>query len=352
MARIITITSGEDGVGKTSFSLNLSLSLASAGFKVCLFDADSGLSNINIFTGIHAKKNLESVTFRQSDLKDIIIKDYKGIDIIPGGSGIKKITHLTREQTHTLVNEFLNLEDYDYFIIDTSCDAAFQALSFCMASHETILVTTCEPASLTCAYSMLKKLSKYHYRFPVNILINQAQSGSLAQKAYKQLKEIVNKFLPVKIKPLGTMASDKNASAAVIAQTPFFVLFPDTIASRCIKSITRKLLDKKDQTQNIPLELFWDKSLYFLKKHRTPEKKPDTQTVYVEKGKEQDPEIKKTLFHIQSRLSALTKEMNDIKKSLVIHGSPPNKSKEKETKPPLPNEISLDFESWLEKKYK
>ncbi|MBC8441606.1 MAG: AAA family ATPase [Deltaproteobacteria bacterium] len=351
MARIITITSGEDGVGKTSVSLNLSLSLALEGFKVCLFDADFGLSNINIFTGIYPKKNLESVISGQSSLNDIIIKNYHGIDIIPGSSGVKKITDLTQAQAHTLVKAFVDLEDYDYFILDTSWEMSSQVLSFCMASSEIILVATCEPTSLTNAYSMLKMLSKHQYELPVKVVINQAISDKSAKKAYDQLKELVNKFLSIKIQPLGIVALDKNVRAAIVSQKPFVILFPDTIASKCINSITRKLINKAGQIRVMPLELFWDKCLAFLKKHHKPEKKPVSQKSDVKNNKEQDPDIKKALFNIESRLSTLIKEVSDIKQSLETQRAQSNKSKEKELKPPVPNEISLDFESWLKKKY-
>ena len=198
MARIITITSGKGGVGKTSISLNLSLALASQGFKVCLFDADLGLANVNILTGIYPKKDLESVIAGQVSLTDIIIKDYQGIDIIPGSSGVEKIADLTRTQTDTLISAFLDLEDYDYFIFDTSAGISSQVLSFCMASHEIILVVTCESTSLTDAYSMLKVLSKYQYDRPVKVVINQVISAKAAQKVYVQLKETVKRFLPIK----------------------------------------------------------------------------------------------------------------------------------------------------------
>ncbi len=381
MARIITITSGEDGVGKTSVSLNLSLSLASKGFKVCLFDADDGLSNVNIFTGIYPKKNLESIISGQFSLNDIIIKNYHGIDIIPGSSGVKKLPVLTRTQTNNLVNAFLILEDYDYFILDTSCNMSSQVLSFCMASHEIILVVCCGSSSITNAYSMLKKLSKFQYDLPVKVVINKAVSGKIAKKAYDQLKEIVNKFLPVKITPLGIVASDKNVQAAIISQTPFFMLFPDTIASKCISSITLKLLNKADQIPAIPLELFWDKCMSFLKKHHKPKEKQASQKDDVKKKKEQDLDIKKALFNIESRLSILTKEVSGIKTSLKTYvAAPLIKSKDNAGKPlkpvlepvpapvleplpatvlepvpapvPIPQEISLDFESWLKKKYK
>ncbi|WP_457552634.1 AAA family ATPase [Desulfobacula sp.] len=350
MARIITIISGKEGVGKTSVSLNLSLSLASKGYKVCLFDADPGLSNVNILTGVYPEKNLESVILRQSSLSDIIINNYQGIDIIPGSSGITKLTRLTLEQAHGLVNAFLDLENYDYFILDTSAGMSSQILSFCMASREIILVATCDPISLTDNYSMIKELSKHHYDLPVKVILNQAGSSREAKSAYDQLKKTVNKFLPVKIEPLGIVASDRNVQAAIVSQTPFFILFPDTIASKCIHSITQKLLNKSDQTGGIPLELFWDKCLSFLKKHHKPEKPHVSQKSDIKEKKEKDQDIKKTLSHIESRLSLLTKEVSDIKKFLENCEDQPIKINEKEPAPPEPKEISLDFESWLKKK--
>lgn len=344
MARIITITSGKGGVGKTSISLNLSLSLASQGYKVCLFDADLGLANVSILTGLYPKKDLESVISGQFGLNEIIIKDYQGIDIIPGSSGVEKIADLTRTQTGTLISAFLDLEDYDYFIFDTSAGISSQVLSFCMASHEIILVATCEPTSLTDAYSMLKVLSKYQYDCPVKVVINQVKSGKAAQKAYAQLKKTINKFLPIKVEPLGIVALDKNVRAAVISQTPFFMLFPDTIASKCIHSITQKLISKPSQAGDLPLELFWDKCLSFLEKYHKPKKEAAKET------KEKNLEIKKALSPIESKISTLIKEVSDIKQFLETHEFIPKKSDEKILVLPEPKEISLDFESWLTKK--
>ena len=236
MARIITITSGKGGVGKTSISLNLSLSLASKGYKVCLFDADLGLANVNILTGIYPEKDLVSVIFEQASLNDIMIKDFQGIDIIPGSSGVEKLADLTRDQTGRLINAFLDLEDYDYFIFDTSAGISSQVIAFCMASHEIILVVTCEPTSMTDAYSMLKTLSKHGYDNPVKILINQVKTGKAAKATYAQLKDTVKRFLTIKVEPLGIVGWDKSVRMAVISQTPFFMLFPDTLASKCIRA--------------------------------------------------------------------------------------------------------------------
>lgn len=353
MARIITITSGKGGVGKTSLSLNLSLSLASQGFKVCLFDADLGLANVSILTGIYPKKDLGNVISGQFNLNEIIIRDYQGIDIIPGSSGVEKIADLTRTQTGTLISAFLDLEEYDFFIFDTSAGISSQVLSFCMASNEIILVATCEPTSLTDAYSMLKALSTHQYKCPVKIVINQVRSGKAAQKAYAQLKATVNKFLTVKVEPLGIVASDKNVRAAVVSQTPFVMLFPDTIASKCVRSIMAKLLDKSGQTGDIPLELFWGQCLSFIEKQQKLKKESvSTKKSVTEKGlDENDQNEKDALSRMQKKLSRLVKDVDDIKQALEAFNVLPKK--EGQELPSLPDvkAISLDFESWLKKNH-
>jgi len=217
-----------------------------------------------------------------------------------------------------------------------------------MASHEIILVATCEPTSLTDAYSMLKVLSKHEYNGPVKVVINQVKSGKAAQKAYAQLKKTVHRFLSIKVEPLGIVVSDKNVRAAVISQTPFFLTFPDTIASKCIKSITGKLIKKADRTGDIPVELFWDKCLSFLEKYHKPKPKPVLQN---DLDAKKDIDSQKVLFRIESRLSTLIKEVDGIKQLLEnFKVLPKKKRNEKALKPPEPKQHSLDFESWLKKK--
>jgi flagellar biosynthesis protein FlhG len=341
MARIITITSGKGGVGKTSISLNLSLALAAEGFKVCLFDADLGLANVNILTGLYPQKDLESVISGRAGLTDILIRDYQGIDIIPGSSGVERLADLTQSETGTLISAFLDLDAYDFFIFDTSAGISSQVLAFCMASHEIILVVTTEPTSLTDAYSMLKVLSKHGYDRPVKVIVNQVAAGKVAQKAYARLKQTVTRFLPARIEPLGIVASDKNVRASVIAQTPFFLLFPDTVASRCIAAIAEKLIKHHGKAGDIPLELFWDNCLSFLEKH-SPRKNQKTRD---HKTGNPDPNLGERLSRMEEKLSRLVKEMGDIRKlleTLVLKADriadPPC---------PEPHKIILDFESWL-----
>jgi len=189
----------------------------------------------------------------------------------------------------------------------------------------------------------------------VRVIINQVKSGNAAKRAYAQLKGTVKKFLSIKVDPLGIVASDKNVRAAVISQTPFLMLFPDTIASRCIKNITEKLISKSRHTVDVPLELFWDKCLSFLEKHQKPnieqipEKEIISTKVPAKETKEKDHDNIKALSHIESKLSILIKEVGDIKQFLNTYEFIEKKSQKKPIISPEPQEISLDFESWLKK---
>ncbi len=310
MARIITITSGKGGVGKTSLSLNLSLSLAEKGLKVCLFDADLGLANVNILTGVYPEQNLESVIFGQCGLDDIMIKNYKGIDMIPGSSGVDKIADLTPDQTANLIHTFLTLDDYDYFIFDTSAGVSSQVLAFCMASHEIILVATTEPTSLTDAYALLKILSKHGYKNPIKVVLNQIKSGKLAQKAYFKLKKTVDQFLSVNLEPLGIIIQDTNVRKAVVAQTPVVKMFPNSIVSKCIRSISGKLSHKPGSAEDVSIGVFWEKCLVFIEANR-PRKSA------LEKS--QQTLENEALVRIENQLAFLTKELGSFKRLFNTH---------------------------------
>ncbi|WP_051148575.1 MinD/ParA family protein [Desulfospira joergensenii] len=271
MAKVITVTSGKGGVGKTSISLNLSLALSSAGFKVCLFDADLGLANVNILTGLFPENGLEQVMDGDLTLNEIMIRDFHGIDIIPGSSGVEKMADLTLKESDTLIKAFLKLDAYDYFIFDTSAGISAQVLSFCMASHEMILVVTPEPTSLTDAYSLLKVLSENRQVPAVKVVVNQVKTRASALKTWSKLKGTVQRFLRIKISPLGIVAHDRNVPAAIISQVPFFILSPDSVATRCIRSISQKLALVPDEQADIPMELFWHQCFQFFNSRKKAE---------------------------------------------------------------------------------
>jgi flagellar biosynthesis protein FlhG len=368
MAKIITIASGKGGVGKTSISLNLSLALAEAGHRVCLFDADLGLANVNILTGLFPEYGLEDVISGKHSLGEIMVKDFQGIDIIPGSSGVEKIADLSPEESKSLINSFQELSAYDYFILDTSAGISSQVLAFCRASHEMILVATPEPTSLTDAYSLLKVLSKKSPPPRIKVVINHVKTADAAKKAYARLKKTVHKFLPLKISPLGIVAQDHNVPISVVSQIPFFMLFPDTDASRCIRSIAGKLIKDPLGKADMPMELFWNHCLDFLSPQKreisafeTREVKEVGQKVDNGISTGEDPaNLSRRMSSIEDKISMLLEGMEEIK-ALLKAGRFKDGKKDKtvaaqkivktgvlpkKVKPPTPRPISLDFESW------
>lgn len=387
MTKLITISSGKGGVGKTSISLNIALALASAGKKVCLFDADLGLANVNILTGLTPKKGLEDVIDNNFDLKDIMLRDYHGIDIIPGSSGVAKMADLTKEDAQILINAFLTLDEYDYFLFDTSAGISAQVLSFCLASHDMILVVNPEPTSLTDAYSLLKVLSKTGKLPNVRVVINQVKTREIAVITWKKLKTTVHKFLSIKISVLGIVVHDQQVQKAVISHRPFVVSSPSSPASRCILAITDKLIKSEKLRPDTPMALFWNQCFNFfnLKKSTesdslaAPYHSQENQTASDDSAGKDSNKIGQGLAGIEEKLSSLVDvmagltslvdEVSQIKQLLKGHAEIGNErarlsitdsaplnttrlesiAESKETVP-KPGIIYLDFDAWMENK--
>ncbi len=266
MARTITVTSGKGGVGKTNISVNLAIELASLGYRTCLFDADLGLANINIVLGLYPEHNLEDVILNNKTIKDIIIRDYDGVDIIPGSSGIEKMADLEYQQIDPLVRSFSEFDSYDFFLFDTSSGVSKNVISFCRASSEVVLVVTPEPTSLSDAYGLLKILSLNGFNGQVMVVVNQSRDAKIANTAYTKLKKTVHKYLPINIVPLGLIVHDDHVAEALKEQKPFISLYPNSNVSKCIKNIAKRLVEKEaEDIETYGLETFWTRFLSFFK---------------------------------------------------------------------------------------
>lgn len=260
--RTIAVTSGKGGVGKTNFSVNLALQLALLGKKVCIFDADLGLANINILLGLGSEYDLEDIISNGRRLEDIIIRDFHGIDVIPGSSGVERIARLGEQEVDQLISSFSDLRSYDFLLIDTSAGVNKSMLSFCLASSDIVLMITPEPTSLTDAYALLKILTLNGYRGTARIVVNQCGSPKIASGIYRKFKETVRKYLPIDLALLGVIVKDPTVEEAVRRQEPFLLFSPDSNASKCMRHLTERLLNHAQaDLEPCGIEPFWSRCL-------------------------------------------------------------------------------------------
>ena len=266
MTRTITITSGKGGVGKTIISVNVALHLASLGYRTCLFDADLGLANINILLGLSPEYNLEDVIFSRHSLQDIIIRNYKGIDIIPGSSGVEKMANLESDQVDHLIQSFSELDGYDFLLFDTSAGVSRNVLAFCLASSEVVMTVTPEPTSLTDAYALLKILTLNGFSSKVKIVVNQCKNIPIAKLTYNKFKATVQKYLHTDVMPLGVVIQDQKVVEAIKTQQALILLYPESNASKGIRGITKNLLEhRQEDLETSDMVSFWTKCLRLIK---------------------------------------------------------------------------------------
>ena len=246
-SRIITVTSGKGGVGKSSLSINLALQFRRQGKKVIIFDADFGLANIEVMFGVIPKYTLADLMFRGKELKEVITEGPEGVMFVSGGSGIARLVNLDNEQIKRLVNKMSELEEMaDVVIIDTGAGISPAVLEFVAASSEVILVTTPEPTSITDSYALLKALSlNKNYTKDKNrimLVTNKVRSENESRSVYEKLSAVVEKFLDIDISYLGAIPSDESITKAVMSQTPVSIAYPSSPPARAFKRIGDELL--------------------------------------------------------------------------------------------------------------
>lgn len=244
--QIIAITSGKGGVGKSSFSLNLGISLANMKDnpkKVIVFDADLGLANIHVLLGFIPKNNLYHVIKGQKKISDIIYKTEMGVDFIGGASGFAQLANLKEEEKQNLIEALKEISYADYIIIDTSAGISTNVLSFVTAAHETIVITTPEPTAITDAYGIIKAIVTESENASIKLVINRVKSPAEANKVAKKIIEICAQFLNIKMEHIGFIYEDPVVSEAVRKQTPFVQMYPSSNVSLCVNHIARRIMN-------------------------------------------------------------------------------------------------------------
>ncbi len=251
-ARVITVTSGKGGVGKSNVTVNMAVQLSKLGKSVIIFDADLGLANVEVMFGAIPKYNVSDLIYQGKGIKDIITSGPMDIGFVSGGSGILGMNNLSKDQISYLVHCLGELDEMaDIILVDTGAGIADSVLEFVLASPEVLLVSTLDPSSLTDAYSLLKVL----YRNPnflkngpkVDIIANRVHSEAEGRMVYDKLNVVVSQFLKGEINYLGMVPQDALLERAVRQQKPVSLNSPNAKSAKAFEVLASNLLNHTNE---------------------------------------------------------------------------------------------------------
>ncbi|MBU5437688.1 MinD/ParA family protein [Tissierella sp. MSJ-40] len=238
-AKVLAITSGKGGVGKTNFALNFSISLQKLGYEVIIFDADVGLANVEILSGVNLKSSISDIILLNKDINEVIAKGPEGIKMVSGGSGLKELALLNEENMLKMLKEIKKLQSTaDFIIIDTGAGISSVVLDFVMASDEVIIVTTPDPTSIMDSYTLIKSLSSYGFKEKLNIITNMVDDKSEGKEVFNKLNNATFNFLRIQLNYLGYIERTNIINNAVRNQIPFIVSNPNSIVSKKLNNMT------------------------------------------------------------------------------------------------------------------
>ncbi len=250
LARVMAVTSGKGGVGKSNTAINLAIQLKKMGQRVIILDADFGLANIEIMFGTLPKHNLADLIYKGKNIRDIITWGPGEIGFISGGSGIAGMTNLDRNYLIYIIQNLAELDAIaDVIIVDTGAGISEAVLEFLVAAGEILLVTTPEPTSITDSYSLLKALNN-HPRYvpeysPVKMIANKVQDKQDGQMLFNKLNAVVSRYLKLPLTYLGSVPEDRELSTAVMQQSPVSLKNPAAKSSLAYEEIAAKLMNKE-----------------------------------------------------------------------------------------------------------
>lgn len=254
--KLITVTSGKGGVGKSNFVVNLAIVLQNKGKRVLIFDADLGMGNDDILMGLYPKHNIFDIIFTDLEIKDIIVEGTNGVSLIPAGSALSKAQDLEESEKKIFLEKLETLDEYDYILMDTGAGVNKDVLSFIAASEELIIIITPEPTSLTDGYSLIKATDHYKLKNNAKIIVNKAFTKEEGEETYNRFDRAVSKFLKINVEYLGCILDDKKLVQSVRQQKPFVVLYPNCDAAKDIENIAMKLMGQEMNSLNGAKGLF------------------------------------------------------------------------------------------------
>lgn len=239
--KVITVTGGKGGVGKTNVCANLGVAMSMLGRRVMILDADLGLANVDVLFGLQPRLNLSDVVRGDHTLEEIILDGPAGVRVVPGASGLSEMIDLTPAHHAGIVNAFSGVsEDLDVLLVDTAAGISDSVLRFAEAAHEIVVVVCDEPTSITDAYAIIKLLSTERNVTTFRILTNMTRRGGDGTKLFQKLSRVTDRFLHVTMEHAGSVPFDERVWRAVQQQTPFITAFPMSTASAAIKKLAHR----------------------------------------------------------------------------------------------------------------
>ena len=239
--KVIAVTGGKGGVGKTTVSTNLAVALAAAQREVMLLDADLGLANVDVLLGLHARFHLGHVLAGECALEDVIVTGPHGLQVVPAASGSQRMANLSAAEQAGLIRAFSDLyHRIDTLIIDTPAGLHDSVVTFTQAAQHVVVVVCDEPASITDAYGLIKVLSRDHGVHRFQVLANQTRRSGEGPELFRKIERVCERFLDVTLEFCGSIPYDEYLRRAVQRQTAVVDAYPTAISSQALKNLATR----------------------------------------------------------------------------------------------------------------
>lgn len=247
--RVIAVTSGKGGVGKSNIAVNVTLALAQQGTRVVLIDADLGMANVDVLLGQHSHYDISHFLRHERSMADVITVGPFGARFLFGGTGLCELAELTDMQLQYITSQMVDLErTADLIFIDTGAGVNRAVLRFLLAADEVVVVTTPEPTAITDAYVLIKAYTMQHGDGALHLVVNRADNEDEGYAVGRKLAEVVERFLQRQVDVMGVVREDARISQAVRRQQPLLLAFPRAAAAADIAQIGVNLLARKTYT--------------------------------------------------------------------------------------------------------
>lgn len=261
--KVIAVTGGKGGVGKTNISVNLGVALAEMRRRVILMDADLGLANVDVLLGLQAKFTLADVLSGQRRVRDILLNGPGGMKVVPASSGVRQMTQLSAQEHAAIIHSFSELSDQlDVLLIDTAAGISDTVVSFVRAAQEVVVVVCDEPSSITDAYALIKVLNTEHEVFRFRVVANMTRNNQEGINLFNKLNAVCDRFLDVSLQYLGPIPFDENVRKAVQKRKALLEYAPRCKASQAIRAVAQKVdAIPASHTARGHLEFFFERLL-------------------------------------------------------------------------------------------